>query len=161
MNELLETLDRLREGVVCPKCHHRDQTNEDVEYAVYELQSQYDSGDERRSVFMHLDNFVLILSAGDDLYRLLIKLRIDATDKNERAANALTFLRDLLKQIEELTKEKRKLEREIERLRNLPEPNIPLERIKRASEQPNADVIWLTEAVEYIEQLQQHSKGKQ
>lgn len=34
-----------------------------------------------------------------------------------------------------------------------PKPAVPLERIRKASQQPAADIVWLQVAVEYIDQL--------
>jgi hypothetical protein len=37
-----------------------------------------------------------------------------------------------------------------------PQPSIELERIRRAAQQPIADVIWLQVALDYIDDLLEH-----
>lgn len=46
-------------------------------------------------------------------------------------------------------------------MNEIPKPPIDLDRMRRASQQPNIDVVWMRAAMDYIDQLLAHIERKQ
>lgn len=150
--------ERLRSGIICTNCDHLNDEHDDLHEAAHLIELLSEQEDQKtQSIWVHLGTHMLQLTGDDDFYFLIRQLQTES-EHDDGSANALIFVRKIIDDLHAAKKQNQKLSQQIEQLRNIPQPEIPLDRIRRASEQERADVAWLIVALDYITQIQQHIK---